>query len=906
MFSDFFNLLLLSYIAPLFLYQMFKSLRYRLLFWLLAFVISTASFIIPLNHFINRKKDKINTVVNELNSLQVRLLKLFQNSGNFLFAETLNPVFFITGESKYLTERQSISEDIRKKTISLKKLSSSQAFLLDKEIDLIISEFENYNVIFDSLVLLVYKRGYRNFGLEGEMIDYVNQLEKNAKVDEVLFLQIRRNEKDYFLRKEKYYYDNFERLTRGLLINVQRNHSFSKEERQNTIELINDYRSTFASLINIDNRIGLNDNSGLKLKLNLQADNIEKQFSELYGKARLTQRNLLKELRIYYAVFMTIAMFISVIISVIISKYILSHLEKLTRYISQITEHNFDYSEKLDLKKSASEITHIYKEFRNMLSQLRVWEKQTDKALKNAGENEKRYRELADMLPQSIYETDELGNLTYVNKAWYRHFGYSKEDLNQGLNLIETVISESSDDILGINRLENSNFVAIRKDGSRFPASVYSDNIIEGNKITGKRGIIIDATQNNIYIHSLKKETHKAQTSDKLKSSFLANMSHEIRTPMNSIIGFSDLLASDEISESQKKDFINYIRSSGEMLLNLIDDIIDIAKIEAGELKINKKEMNVDHLFSELFKTFNEIKNKSGKSHINLVMKKDAEHDLSLKTDPFRLRQILTNLIGNAIKFTDKGSVEFGFRIKNEKEIEFFVKDTGIGLSKEELGIVFERFKRTFISEEKNIVGSGLGLAISKNLVELMGGEMWLDSKPGIGTTFYFTLPYIKTAKVLSSVINEDSICSFDWHDKTILIVEDDKQSYHFLQELLKRTGVNIKRASNGSEAIDICRNDQSLDIVLMDIQMPKMNGYDATREIKKIRKDLPVIAQTAYAMAGDREKSIQAGCDDYITKPLSIESLLPKINQFMQISPKITTRKTNPKENLSSSFIQD
>jgi CheY-like chemotaxis protein len=323
-------------------------------------------------------------------------------------------------------------------------------------------------------------------------------------------------------------------------------------------------------------------------------------------------------------------------------------------------------------------------------------------------------------------------------------------------------------------------------------------------------------------------------------------------------------------------------------------------------LKINKKEMNVGDLFSELYRTFYEIKNKSGKSNIRLIMKKDPEYDLSFKSDPFRLRQIMTNLIGNAIKFTDKGSVEFGYRLKNEKELEFFVKDTGIGLTKEELGIIFERFKRTYHSEEKNIVGSGLGLAISKNLVQLMGGEMWLDSYPGTGTTFYFTLPYIKTAKVFSSVIDEESIQYFDWHDKTILVVEDDKQSYHFLRELLKRTGANIKRAANGFEAIETCRNDLSIDLVLMDIQMPKMNGYDATREIKKIRKELPVIAQTAYAMAGDREKSIQAGCDDYITKPLNIESLLPKINQFIHPVPKTKIHTTKKGENLSSSFIKE
>ena len=378
-------------------------------------------------------------------------------------------------------------------------------------------------------------------------------------------------------------------------------------------------------------------------------------------------------------------------------------------------------------------------------------------------------------------------------------------------------------------------------------------------------------------------------------------MSHEIRTPMNSIIGFSNLLTSDEITEIQKKDFLNYIRSSGEMLLNLIDDIIDIAKIEAGELKITKKELNLGNLFNELYKTFSEIKNKSGKSHINLLLIKDSVFDLSFKTDPFRLRQILTNLVNNAIKFTDEGTVEFGFRVKDERNIEFFVKDTGMGLSKEELGIIFERFKRTYSSEEKNIVGTGLGLAISKNLVEIMGGEMWVDSSLKVGTTFYFTLPYLKSVKIeTKNDINQESVSSFLWKDKTILVVEDDDQSYYFLKELLKRTGATIIRAANGIEALEICRSDMKLDLVLMDIQMPKISGYEATREIKRIRKILPVIAQTAYAMAGDREKSIKAGCDDYIAKPLNIESLLPKINQFINI---VSGTRTHQGENVPSSF---
>ncbi len=860
---------------------MFKSLRYRLLFWLLAFVLFTASFIIPLNYFIRQKEDKINIVVHEINDLNIQLLKLYKTSDNFLFSETSNPSFFITGKSNYLKIRQKLVHNIQKKADEIQNLGASQSFNIEEELKNITEEVENYNIIFDSLVYFIFKRGYKNFGLEGEMIDYANQLEKTHYVDKIKLLQIRRNEKDYFLRGDEFYFENFNRLTNSLLNSIKKNSYIANKDKYRIISQIKDYQSSFRTLINAENKIGLTSNSGLKYQLSQKYSIIEKNFSNLIDKTIKTQGGLLNELKIYYVIFTVFALLIAIVVSVFTSKYILSHLEKLTQYISKITEHRFNYYERLDLKNSATEINQIYREFRNMLAQLYVREKQRDKALKNAEENERRYRMLSDLLPQSIYETDELGNFTYVNKAWYKNFKYTNEDLKEGLNLIETVISESDDDILGNIKLENSNFVAIRKDSSRFPASVYSDNIIKDGKTIGKRGIIIDVTERNMYIKSLKTETYKAQTSDKLKSSFLANMSHEIRTPMNSIIGFSNLLSSEEIPDEEKIEFINYIKSSGEMLLNLIDDIIDIAKIEAGEIKINKKECDINRLFSELHKTFEEIKNKAGKYHIQLIPSPSQEEGFTIKTDPFRLRQILSNLLGNAIKFTDKGSIEFGYKLKNEKEIEFYVKDTGIGLSKEELAVIFERFKRSTQSEEKNIVGTGLGLSISKNLVELMKGEMWVDSKPGSGTTFFFILPYLKSTKIIEPETVGDMVYSFNWQGKTILVVEDNTQSYYFIRELLKRTGIYIERAINGFEAIDMCRN-RNIDLVLMDIQLPKMNGYEATKEIKKINSAIPVIAQTAFAMEGDREKSILAGCDDYIPKPLNINSLLPKINQFI------------------------
>jgi CheY-like chemotaxis protein len=378
-------------------------------------------------------------------------------------------------------------------------------------------------------------------------------------------------------------------------------------------------------------------------------------------------------------------------------------------------------------------------------------------------------------------------------------------------------------------------------------------------------------------------ERSDALASNLHKSSFLANMSHEIRTPMNSIIGFSNLLASNAVPEDQKKEFINYIQSSGEQLLNLIDDIIDISKIEAGEIKINKKECNLNQILEELRITFENHKNKTAKTNLDLRLNISENSNLIIKTDSLRLRQILVNLISNAIKFTDEGFVEFGYTIHNKKILEFYVKDTGIGLSRSELDIIFERFKRTKITEQRDISGTGLGLAISKNLVKLLGGEMWVNSVMEEGTTFYFTIPLIRVGKINEKAIRQDDVPEeYHWKNKTILVAEDDDSSYMFIREIMIKTGARFIRAENGKQVADIVKKHEEIDLILMDVLLPEMDGYEATRNVKKLFPDLPVIAQTAFAMEGDKEKSILAGCDDYITKPLHVKNLLAKINQFI------------------------
>jgi PAS domain S-box-containing protein len=875
---------------------MLKTLRYRLLAWFLVFVLLIIALILPANLFYRSREKKIDHVAQQINNLYITFLKDTKAVNDFLTTEPLNAEFFVTGESTYLTYHQNAENRISKELDNLIKLKGFGSFGIQDSLDKLSLDLSQYNALFDSLVYFVYKRGYQNFGLEGELYDYGELLENTYGPQKELIYQLRKIENDYFFNNDISSIDSFKKLIPLINQTIAVNSNLSVAVKADLSELVDSYTQAFLRLVELDKLTGIRKNIALKALLNKKATKIESSLALLSEKSIISQRALMRQLNVYYIFILILILCISVVFSYLSSKHIASRLEALTNYISLLSKNYPDQNHTINLNNSVSEIKQIYREFKNLLSQRKIWEKQRDKALQSAEYTKQRYQELADMLPQSIFETNTVGNYTYVNKAWYKAFGYRPTDLAEGLNLIETLISESDqDDILGQRKIENSSFIALRKDRTRFPASVYTDNIVKEGKIVGRRGIIIDITDKVNYIKALQQETSKAKTSDHLKSSFLANMSHEIRTPMNSIIGFSNLLASEQIPEIQKKDFIHYIRTSSEVLLNLVDDIIDIAKIEAGELKIIKKDCNVFSLGEELLKTSEEVKKKFNKQHLQLIFNPDKNlQELILKTDPFRLRQILVNLINNAIKFTDKGSVEFGFTVIEDRQIEFYVKDTGVGLSRDELDFIFERFKRTSWSEEKNIVGTGLGLAISKNLVQLLGGEMWVNSIPGSGTTFLFTLPYLRTTSILTdNVVHIDQDNEYNWHGKTILIVEDDLSSFKFLAALLKKTHADIIHANSGKRAIEICNSDKKVDLIMMDIQLPEMDGIEATKVIRKTL-NVPVIAQTAFAMAGDKERMQQSGFDDYISKPIDIQQLLSTINHYLLISKTTATRNTS------------
>ncbi|RPH32295.1 MAG: response regulator [Bacteroidales bacterium] len=387
---------------------------------------------------------------------------------------------------------------------------------------------------------------------------------------------------------------------------------------------------------------------------------------------------------------------------------------------------------------------------------------------------------------------------------------------------------------------------------------------------------------------NLQMAKEKAEEADKLKSSFLANMSHEIRTPMNAIIGFSELMTRKTIAQEKKDIYAQYITNSGKTLLTLIDDIIDIAKIEAGQLKINKSATYINLIFNEILEYINNEKKRNKKEHI-LFTKNEAINDVNFcfLCDPLRLKQILTNLLNNSLKFTFEGIIEFGYLIPNNATILFYVSDTGIGLNDDKIPLIFERFRQADDTTTRQFGGTGLGLAISKKLVEMMGGRIWAESEKSKGSTFFFSLPLIipeRSTKIVDQKI--ESSVNDNFEGRTILIAEDEDNNFIFLQEVLNLTKVKIVRAHNGLQAVNIIKTQPEISLILMDIKMPEMNGYQATSIIKEMKPSIPIIAQTAYAMAEDLIKGKNAGCDDYLSKPIKPELLISTIRHFFNLTP--------------------
>ncbi len=497
-----------------------------------------------------------------------------------------------------------------------------------------------------------------------------------------------------------------------------------------------------------------------------------------------------------------------------------------------ITEENLQIKKEKVHEASSSEPNklRLIRELELHQFELEVQNDELKLAKEKAEIAEKKYTELYDFAPSGYLTLTKTGKIDDLNSSAVRLLGKERSrliDNSFGFFVspdTRAVYNSFLQNIFNTHEKESCELTLVRADDSftHVLANGVTSNVKEKCLVT-----LVDISKRKFAEDESIKARDKAEEGDRLKSAFLANMSHEIRTPMNGIMGFTDLLKQ-------------------------VEYIYHFFKQEAEQKKL--------HL---------SFKNGLGSDNV------------FIRTDREKIYAVLTNLVKNAIKFTQAGSVELGYEVKG-RFLEFYVKDTGPGISDEEREIIFERFRQGNELSTRKHEGAGLGLAISKAYVEMLGGKIWMESTIGQGSTFRFTIPYfneIKEDETPEPAAMEEILSNKKWR---ILVVDDDETSQMLFNMMIKPFAGNYFQANNGREAVRICRKNPAISLVLMDINMPEMNGYEATRQIREFNKEVVIIAQTAYALPEDREKAIEAGCNNYISKPINGVALRELINQYL------------------------
>lgn len=509
--------------------------------------------------------------------------------------------------------------------------------------------------------------------------------------------------------------------------------------------------------------------------------------------------------------------------------------------------------------------------------------------------SESLYRLLVNNSSDVTFMLDLNFKYTFISPAVYHLRGYTPEEaINQKIDDVLTpkslkLVKSTFEKAIQTGQIDQNYFKEpmalememIRKNGSTVWTEVKASLLFdEKGKPNGIFGVTRDISIRKKALMDLIKAKEKAEESDQLKTAFLNNISHEIRTPMNAIIGFSEFLNDPEITIESRKHFIDIITKSSNQLLSVVTDIISIATIEAGQEEIHKNLVNINtvcELINDQFFTQFQDKNISFKIKTSLIDKGSV-----IYTDETKLIQVLTNLVSNALKFTKKGYVNFGYEIK-DKNLEFYVEDTGIGISPEMTEVIFDRFRQVESTSTREYGGSGLGLSISKAYAKLFGGKIWLKSELGKGSTFYFSIPYKKAIDISSSNELIDEVNKSKTKQiQTILIAEDEEYNFRLFEAILGNLDFKLIWAKDGSETVELCKLNPDIDLILMDIKMPFLSGYEATQQIRQFNKEIIIIAQTAHALPGDREKAIAAGCNDYISKPIERIILLRMIKKYL------------------------
>lgn len=520
-------------------------------------------------------------------------------------------------------------------------------------------------------------------------------------------------------------------------------------------------------------------------------------------------------------------------------------------------------------------------------------------------ESEKKYRSLVENSLVGVYTTNVSGEILFANIALaeilelnspseliskdIRNFYRTKEEREKFIETLHYKESLVNYEIEMVTAKGNSRIVMV--------SAVKSGKNISGMilDITDRKQAELEIIQKKYEIETQNEEyrllneellvaKQKAEESDKLKTAFLQNLSHEIRTPMNGIVGFTQLLKDGRGNLETNRQYLEMIERSGDRLMNIIGDLVEISKIETGHISVSKSEFKVNSVIQELLLFHKKFSDEKG---VELKIGNiEVDEEVFLSSDKSKLFLIFSNLINNAIKFTNEGRVEFGYHLGDEI-IEFYVKDTGIGIKPEHQTLIFERFRQVDTSISRGYEGAGLGLSISKAYVEKLGGSIWLDNNPNEsfsqpkGSTFKFSIPYSSQLKSISKKIIMDKSADVPRGNQKVLVVEDDVVSRILLNEILKDLKMQITYARNGQEAIEAMKSEPNFDLILMDLKMPVMNGYEATTKIREMGYTKPIIAQTAYASEEDREKVMHTGFSAFITKPVKKETLLDVLNSI-------------------------
>lgn len=495
------------------------------------------------------------------------------------------------------------------------------------------------------------------------------------------------------------------------------------------------------------------------------------------------------------------------------------------------------------------------------------------------------FKELFDNSPEAIAVVDNSSIIININKEFTRLFGYTKEEAID--NPIEDLISTPSLKTEAqkiTTEVAKGKIIKIdtkrkKKNGSMVDVSLWGTPILLDKGQIAVYAIFRDISERVESEKKLEEAKEQAEESDRLKTAFLTNMSHEIRTPMNAIIGFSELIAEPSTNQDSREEFVEQIYISSKMLLKLIDDIIDVSQLDSGNIKLSKTKFDLTTQLYKLFDRFKLEKQKENKDKIELLLHNPfGDVESYIETDDFRFNQIFSHLLSNALKYTHSGFIEFGFDIDQQEEPVFYVRDTGIGIPEDKKDCIFNHF--TKIEDRTKLYrGTGIGLTITKKLVNLLGGKIWIESNVGIGSIFYFTLP--GKVKLVQTNKNSTQTKNYNWAGKRILVAEDDDTNFQVIKASLSRTHVDLHRVYDGKSAVEKCLSNH-YDLVLMDIRMPILDGIEATKQIKAVKSNVPIVAQTAYVLKNERDTCLNAGCDEYIPKPVKSNLLLETIDKFI------------------------